>query len=218
VGVRANKAEVREFLEQRDFVRMAAWADSVRSPHRVLFSLALDEDHLISWRAIEFIGRLAGREAEGQLENMRDMIRRLLWLMNDESGGLGWHSPEMIGEILMNVPSLIDEYGRLLLAYLREEPFENGVHEAIARISELRPDLYIDSAEELVKSLEATQASTRYYAAAALWSIDPESQQKNLARMLGDPGNVEIYDFHSGQLINSTVGESLKKYVTGSTN
>ena len=99
MGIRTHKTAVREILADRDFNAVAAWADSVRSPQRVLFSLALDADELIAWRAIEAIGKMAAIQAESDLEKIRDSVRRLLWLMNDESGGLGWRSPEMIGEI-----------------------------------------------------------------------------------------------------------------------
>ena len=100
------KSEARELLAARDFESLIQWAEAVASPLRHLFSLTFDASEVIQWRAVEAIGRVAGVQAETDLEPVRDFVRRLLWLMNDESGGLGWHAPEAIGEILVNVPDL----------------------------------------------------------------------------------------------------------------
>lgn len=109
-----DKNEARRLLEKRDFDGLFLWMQSVRSPLRIVFSLTFDTDELIVWRAIEATGKIAAATAASDVEKVRDFIRRLLWLMNDESGALGWHAPEVIGEILVNVPSLIEEIGVLL--------------------------------------------------------------------------------------------------------
>ena len=93
MGVRTYKAKIRELLMKRDIDGLLAWAESRRSSQRVLFSLALEVDDLIAWRAVEAIGQVMARQAADDLERVRDTIRRLFWLMNDESGGLGWRSP-----------------------------------------------------------------------------------------------------------------------------
>ena len=42
--------------------------------------------------------------------------------MNDESGGIGWSSPQTVAEIIMHIPELIDPYGRMMIAHSIEEP------------------------------------------------------------------------------------------------
>jgi len=90
-----RKSKVKELLRERDYDNLQKWAKNMRNPQRTLLSLAYDTDELIRWRAIEAIGKVAQIQAESDIEKVRDLIRRLLWLMNDESGGLGWHSPEI---------------------------------------------------------------------------------------------------------------------------
>ena len=81
--------------------------------------------------------------------------------MNDESGGVGWHSPDIIGEILVNVPSLIDEFGDLLLAYLKEEPFERGIHRAILKVASINPEPFRNYTSLITKSLDSDDPEIR---------------------------------------------------------
>jgi len=67
-------------------------------------SLLFDRDKVICFRASEALGKVAAMEADKDLEPVRDLLRRLFWMMNDESGNTCWYAPEAIGEILYNVP------------------------------------------------------------------------------------------------------------------
>ena len=126
MSLQTRKKVIRKVLSNRDFKEIREWTVSERNPLRTLLSFTYDSDELMRRRAVEAIGLVADHRARKNLEKVRDFIRRLLWLMNDESGGLARLAPEMIGEILVNVPSLIDEYGPLLFSFLQEEPFERG--------------------------------------------------------------------------------------------
>lgn len=208
---RIERTRVKEILRERDFDNLLQWAVSVRNPQRVLLSLAYDDDELVRWRAIEAIGKVAHARVESDIEKVRDLIRRLLWLMNDESGGLGWHSPEIIGEILVNVPSLIDEYGELLLAYLKEEPFERGSYLAVYRIASVNPKPYTKRVSELIESLNDSDPLIRLYTAMALEKINPEIFQKTTAKVLSDESRLTMYDFETGMLKNVTVKQIIRQ-------
>jgi len=216
MGLISHKARVREYLADRDFEELALWAGSIRSPQRVLFSLAHDSDELIVWRAIEALGRLMGAIAEDDVERVRDTVRRLMWLMNDESGGLGWRSPELIGEILVNVPELIEEYGRLLPAYFHEEPFEQGSHLAVARSAAINSAPFADFVEDLNNSLEDSDSAIRCHAASALHDIDPGNHKSRLEKLSRDSSPVELYNFENGQLEKTTVARVVEKVLNGS--
>jgi HEAT repeat protein len=210
MSVRSHKSLAREILAGRDENKLKSWADTIRSPQRVLFSLTLDEDELIRWRAIEAIGQMARWQAESDLEKVRDSIRRLLWLMNDESGGLGWRSPEMIGEILVNVPELIDEFGGLLSAYLREEPFERGIHLAVSRVAVINRKPFAEIVDELGKSLENPDDAIRCHAASALQFLNAKAFRPTMEKLARESNPVRLYDFESGSLIKTTVGKVVK--------
>lgn len=201
----SRKATVRNLLKTRDFDGLWEWADSMRNPQRTVLSLAFDQNELIRWRAIEAIGKLAARQADLDIEKTRDLIRRLFWLMNDESGGLGWHSPEMIAEILVNVPALIYEFSPLLVTYLREEPFERGTHFAIYRIASVDRKPFQGNAAELCESLRDSDPAIRGFAALALGAIRAKSYRSAIEKLRGDRNEVRIYDFDAGMLDEMTV-------------
>ena len=97
-----------------------------------------DPDELVAWRAVEEMGRAA---RELSLEAVRELLRRTLWSMNDESGGLLWKGPEVIGAVLANVPALCGEFGPILAGFLEEEPFRAGTRWALWRISAVAPEV-----------------------------------------------------------------------------
>lgn len=82
-----------------------------------------DLDERIRWSAIEAIAKFMERWwHSGRQEKVRTYIRTLFWSMNEESGGIGWSSPQTIAEIIMHIPELIDHYGSMMIAHSIEEP------------------------------------------------------------------------------------------------
>jgi hypothetical protein len=200
-----HKIEVKELLRRGDYAALLRWAASARNPQRILISLSFDRDDLLRWRAIDVFGRVAALQAERDLEKVRDSIRRLLWLMNDESGGLGWHAPEMIAEILVNVPTLIPEFAGLLPSYLREEPFERGTHFAVYRVALVDPRPFVDHVPALTTSLEDPDPAIRAYAALALRTITGSSGDRAAGKSQPDDATFMFYDFESGELRETKV-------------
>lgn len=56
------------------------------------------------WTAIDHLGRLAGRYAEDNDALFRNIIRRFIWQMCEESANVPWASAEVVGSIIANVP------------------------------------------------------------------------------------------------------------------
>jgi HEAT repeat protein len=213
VGIGSHKTEARNLLARRDRPALLSWAGSVRNPLRILISLTYDEDELIRWRAIEAAGRVAASLAERDLEGIRDTIRRLLWLMNDESGGLGWHSPELIGEILVNVPALIPEYAELLISFLREEPFERGAHLAVLRVAGVDAETFDGNVSEFAKSLDDPDPEIRRCAALTLIAMGSGTHQDAVGGLRDDREQVRFYDFKEGVLREAAIGQVIKEAV-----
>jgi hypothetical protein len=195
----------------RDLRAITDWARRDGRTTQMLVALLYEQDELLRWRAVEAIGRVAAVIAEADPEPIRDLLRRLLWSMNDESGTLGWHSPEAIGEILVNVPPLIDEFGTLLPAFLWEEPFERGTHWAVARVARLRPDIYADRIDELMPSLEASDPYIRGCAVVALGLLGAEPTVATATALRNDRAAVRLYDFESGQMREVSVAKLVKE-------
>lgn len=204
--VRRNKAVALEMLRERDLDGLTAWSESVRSPFRVLLSHAYNPDELIRWRTVEAVGRVAARLGRDDLEPVRELIRRLLWLMNDESGGLCRIAPELIAETLARVPELIREYAGILPMFLIEEPFERGTHWALWRLSCVRPRLFAGDAVKLKESLNDPDPAIRAYSALALGVIAEPITDEDSVRLREDAGELNLYDLGSGELTVITVG------------
>ena len=130
---------MRELLTRGDCEAVVSLAGRSPGSMRELRTLLLEPEDLIRWRAVQAIGKVMAVKAERDLEGVRDEVRRLLWSMSDESGNFLPHAPEAIGEILANVPTLIDEFAAVLFSFIEEESFERGVHWAIARVSQIAP-------------------------------------------------------------------------------
>jgi hypothetical protein len=179
----------------------------------MLNPLTLETDPLIRWRAIEAVGGIAAWKTRGggSPEPVRDMLRRLLWGMNDESGNSHWSAPDVIAEILVNVPELIAEFAAPLLDHLDSEPYRRGVYRAIARIAAVNADPFVHLTELLTQSLHSTDPWIRGCSLLALARISRE----NALRWLQDPaesafwrGDTEpfrLYDFHSGSFQDLTL-------------
>ncbi|MCP4674579.1 MAG: hypothetical protein GY854_03495 [Deltaproteobacteria bacterium] len=145
-----RKEIVRKILAARDFNSLEEWVKDSRNPLRLLFSHTYDSDTLIRYRAIEAIGRTAAFIATDNLEKVRIFVRGLIWLMTEESGGIGWHAPEAIAEICVQVPVLFDEYAKLLPQFLEEESFVPSTCAALYRIAPMSPKIIRDHVPELI--------------------------------------------------------------------
>lgn len=204
-----QKDELRALLRERDTAGIIGWARSARGPLRSLTSLLFDVEPIIFWRAIEAMGRAAAVVAQYDLERVRLQIRNLLWLMNDESGGLCRRAPEAIAEMLVNVPELIPEYAPLLVGYLWEEPFERGIRFAIYRLATMRPETRMTFASclgDLIKSLENPSESIRGYSLLALKPLRRQLEESGLALPDVGPETIPVYNFETGELRQITIG------------
>jgi hypothetical protein len=82
-----------------------------------------DLDERVRWSAIEVAAKFMERWwHSGRQEKVRVYIRTLFWSMNEESGGIGWSSPQTIAEIIMHIPELVDPYGSMMISHSIEEP------------------------------------------------------------------------------------------------
>jgi len=201
-----RKKLVRELVESRQLTQLQELAKREKRVVGVLCSLLYEQDDHFRWRAIEALGSVAATVADTDLQSVRELVRRLEWLMNDESGGAGWHSPEAMAAIVVNVPPLLDTFGILLASYLRDVGLSRGAHWAVAAVSKVRPDLFTDNVDDLTESLESNDPFIRGYAVIALASIAGDTLAEQTSNIRDDPGTLELYTRDTGELRTTTVG------------
>jgi len=113
-----------------------------------LLCFLYDTRDLIRWRAVRGVGLTVSEIAKKALEPARVIMRRLIWSLNDESGGIGWGAPEAMGEIMAENEDLAREYHRILVSYidksgnlLENDALERGAMWGICRLAQKRPEL-----------------------------------------------------------------------------
>lgn len=117
------KKIVEDLLMTRDHVTLLDLCEQDRRFWQEVRFRLYDLDERIRWSAIEATAKFMERWWQsGKQEKVRIYIRTLFWSMNDESGGIGWSSPQTIAEIIVHIPELIDPYGSMMIAYSIEEP------------------------------------------------------------------------------------------------
>lgn len=93
-----------------------------------LFSTLCHNDEKVRWHGISCFGKLIPEIGRENFEDARVIMRRFLWSLNDESGGIGWGAPEAMSEIMVNDDRIRLEYLHMLLSYMREDGEEEWQH------------------------------------------------------------------------------------------
>jgi hypothetical protein len=147
---RRLKKEVLVLLMQEDFHQAMETLCSLpgRRVINPLFSYLCSMDPQIRWRAIQAIGAVVPNIAREDMESARVIMRRMIWNLNDESGGIGWGMPEAMGEVMAQHEGLAREYVMILKSYIRTdgnfleyEPLQRGVLWGLGRLAQERPEL-----------------------------------------------------------------------------
>jgi hypothetical protein len=172
-------------------------------PRRVvnpLFSCLVSSDEQIKWQTVTVMGSVVAKLAAEDMESARVVMRRLMWLLNDESGGIGWGVPEAMGEIIASHEGLAKEFASVLISYVRMdgnflefEPLQRGAVWGIGRVAQTRPELVKEAAPHLLAYLESKDAAARGLAAWALGLLGAEAARSQLTTLLTDEARVWLY-------------------------
>jgi hypothetical protein len=152
-------------------------------------------------------------------------MRRLLWSLNDESGGIGWGAPEAMAEIMIQNEVLFQEYVHMLLSYMREDgpdlfqdgnylelpQLQRGVVWGVGRLAGKYSDLLTEKGvvDDLLPYLCSPDAPVRGISAWALGILRARSAREPMQRLLNDNGFVNIY--HQGEIVETTVSKVVRR-------
>ena len=198
--MRAVKQQLKDLLSAPDWRDHLPELRSMGQPAvGPLFSFLLLEP-LMRHKAALALGQVVAGLEEGSAEDMHNIMRRLMWHMNEESGNIGWGIPEAFGEVLAACPRAAKEFHRVLISYVidlgRDDnfcdhgPLRRSCFWAIGRLAQARRDLAVIARPWLLAQLPRD-----FMDAPAL-------------RRLAEAGHEEICEVFDGEkVVEKTVSE-----------
>lgn len=211
---RQIKHELLCLLKQDDFEKTLGTLSRFPARKAVspLFSFLYNSDELVKYRAVTALGIIVADLAKQELESARVVMRRFIWNLNDESGGIGWGSPESMGEIMARSEPLAEEYAALFVSYMMPEGnflehpiLQRGLLWGIGRLAHARPGFLQQTDKLFLIFLQSEDPFHRGLAAWALGAIGDRPVIKLLEPMTGDRFSMRIYSRF--QIMDRSVGE-----------
>jgi hypothetical protein len=205
------KRDLRKLLEQNRLDEIADKAEGKRRVLGVLRSLTYDRDRLVGWRAVEAMGMVADRLADQDPDAVMEELRSLFWLLSEESGGVCWHAPEAMAEIVRRRPSEFSPYISITATLINEmadedlDHFRPGILWAIGRLGPIAAGTLDVVLPAIEASLDQSDPQARGMAVWCLGQIDRADLLEPRADLREDTGSVEMYE--NGALFETTVRE-----------
>lgn len=167
------KQSLHAALEKNDLDAVVTLAKADRRALSLLVRLTYDKETLVGWRAIKAVGLAAQELVKADYEFLRETARKLLWSLSDESGGIGWAAPELLGEIVSADPARFCDVIPLIASVydVEEEVFRPGVLYALAWIAEAAPERILSYTDLFLQGLSDQNPLTRIYALIALHNL-----------------------------------------------
>jgi HEAT repeat protein len=223
MSTRKIKKQVLALLAGPDLDRIQA--ELARLPAKdvvnALFFGICRSEELVRWHAVSAMGTVVSRLATAEMEEGRLIMRRLLWSLNDESGGIGWGAPESMAEIMSLHAGLAREYVHMLISYMREdgeeicqdgnflehETLQQGLLWAAGRLALSRRQLVLEKGmeQDLPPYLDSADGTVRGLAARAIGLLGEAAPRQRLAALCNDDYPVRLYE--DGLLRTVSVGE-----------
>ncbi len=216
MGTRAIKQQVLGLLKQDDLVGIETELALFQEKELInaLFFGTCHSDERIRWHAISVMGGAVAKLAEQDMEEARVILRRMLWSLNDESGGIGWGAPESMAEIMCCHEGLADEYIHMLISYMRpdgeeecqdgnfleHEMLQQGLMWAVGRLAQYRKKHLLARGVEhdLPPYLESPDATVCGLAARAIGLLGRTEDMGQLRRLRElaktDQRKLRLYD------------------------
>ncbi len=208
VSTHKLKKEVSQALADADFERLSQLAVENRKVLGILISQSFNKDDVLCWRAIEAMGRAATMVAkERDPELARNAVTRIIWSAREESGGMGWSAPELLGEIVRGSPRVYPDLPTLILSLHGEDEegvFLRGVLWALGRMAGAGVRKVEGARELVLESLADTDPRTRGLAARAAGLMGLAEAAGALEDLREDDSGLRVYE--DAELVETTVG------------
>ena len=177
------------------FVQMNIWGDYRKE---------------LRWYALSALAQLAKEFASEYDEVYRNVIRRAVWAMADESGNVPWAAPEMMAVVIKAAPAQYKDFVKIMVHNGLDSPMcHHGVLWAVGYLgkeyyAEIEPFM-----PKLMKFLDAKDDELRGLAIWALKALQYEPAFDKINSMAEDTAVAWIYE--DGILQQKTIGQIMNK-------
>jgi hypothetical protein len=213
---RGLKKEVSRKLGELPLDELLKFSDqhSAQAMVHGLFSCLCSSREKVRWLAISVFGHVMARLADEDMERARIVMRRFMWMLNDESGGIGWGVPEAFAESVACHERLAQEYIHMLVSYMREEGFfleleelQRGLMWGVGRAAQKRRILLLEknAVVHLLPYLDSKDAAVRGLASWASGNLWAQESEEKIRALLNDAAEVRFYE--QGRFSTVTVGQ-----------
>lgn len=221
MGTRKIKKEILQLLKNQTWEEIQKKIVS-HEPMEVvgpLFSGLCRIEPEIRWHAISSFGAVVPLLHRQDKEAARIIMRRFLWSLNDESGGIGWGAPESMAEIMSQSRQLYGEYRNMFISYLREDgpellqdgnylelpELQQGLLWGVGRLAlsydeDLRKN---DVIKDVLPYLASNNYVVRAMAAWGLGNLRAGEAKKELGKLLSDTST--LLHYLNGSFVEKTV-------------
>lgn len=168
-------------------------------------------EELMVFRAGEALGLAAGAlESRGDFEYVREVVRRLFWQLNDESGGYCRGAPLAICEVGRSAPRAFTVFRNPTVSLLDNPEVElSYVAYGIGRAAETLREAYPNPASRLAQLLNHPDARVRGCAAWALGELGARWLAGELEGLSRDGGELLFYEGRGLRVVS--VGELARR-------
>jgi|GEM_PF-244428 len=166
--------------------------------HRVNPLLAMLPRAELRYQAAICLGEAMALCAVEDREFTRNIMRRLMWSLNEESGNLGWGCPEAFGAAVAASPAIQQEFERVLVSYIIDTgkadnyidhaPLRLGAYWAVGHAAGGRNTAWFQILPWLVKGLDPQQENDIPCSTMCLWAL---ARTVERGRALGERPGVQ---------------------------
>lgn len=201
---REIRQRLRALLEAEDFHH--AMRELRKWPRqrvlRALLASLCEGDEERKGRAVSVLGLLTAELAADNMEEARELMRRLIWSLNEESGSSGWGAPQAMAEIMAVHEGLAEEYAHMLVSYMREDgnylenPFlQRDLLRGVGRLSGARPDLMKNRGADLhlPAFLESRDGVVQGLAAWCAGILEVDEARSRLESLVDEKTEIVLY-------------------------
>ena len=196
--MRMAKQCLRQYLEKPDWrIHLDEIAHGGMAHVGPLFSLLLLSPRTMH-RAAVALGKTCAHMSQNAPDAARNIIRRFMWHLNEESGNMGWGIPEAFAESLAASPPLARSFHKVLISYVidlgRDDNYcDNSIlrrscYWGIGRLLQAHPALEGAARPWLKRGLDDTDMPCRGMAAWALGQLPADMTEAPALRHLAKTG------------------------------